>query len=182
MVSKVDILKRLLLGSTLITTLFIGVIATKASFTDTIPATVNVSAGVLTIEGEGASRVHSDGKTVTDMVTTHKLVPNQVVSNDYKIINSGNLDVAYTISTASATPTPSIISQRVQVTIKSGSEVLYTGSLSTISTESRVLNAGQSETLTINTSLPVVDYYDATNFEAAIDQNTRIRVSGKVAS
>lgn len=182
MASKVESFKKLLFGSALAATLLTGVSATQAAFAETAPATVNVGSGTLTIKGEGTPRVTADGKTVTDMITSQRLFPNAVTSNTYKVTNSGNLRMVYTISTASASSTPSNIAQRARVTVKAGSEILYTGSLSTLSTPGRNLNAGQSETLTIETSIPVESYAAASDLTGVIDQNTRIQVSGKVAS
>lgn len=148
---KVSDLKMLMLGSLLVASISMGVTATQSAFNHTATSNMTASSATLSIQGEGTSRVNSAGKTVTDMISTQKLVPNAVTSNSYKVTNSGNLRMNYTISTASASITPSNVAQRAQVTIKAGSTVLYTGSLATISTPNRTLNAGQSETLTIDT-------------------------------
>lgn len=156
-----------------------GVTATQAAFNDTATSGMTAASGTLSIQSVGTPRVASDGKTVTDMISTQKLYPRAIASNEYTVTNSGNLRMNYTITTV---PTTSSIAQRAMVTIKSGTTVLYTGKLSSISTTARVLDAGKSETLTVETSVPVESYVAASNLDGLVDQSTRIQVSGKVAT
>lgn len=99
----------------------------------------------------------NDKPNANDLVNITNLVPGDTANRTVTITNSGNAGFTYTASISATANTLlwSDTTNGLQVTVKRGAVVLYTGALKNMSlTSSGTIAAGASDTLTYDFSFP----------------------------
>lgn len=131
----------------------VGVVATHASFHDAGEVTVTGSAHFLfmgnSISGNKRPSLYW---TYTDLVSSPKTLPGVPYESSFTVSNSNPFPVEYKMTQSLSANLD--VARLIQLTVKKGSTVIYTGTYDNFTMSPRTLSTGESETFSSTVTWP----------------------------